>query len=152
MNLGERLFAALERAPRGIGEDAAQHRGAADRVGRNAGRVRDRVGHQAREGTLTQFACEQTHDEVGLGRSRTREQISQDRLARRGGSRPGGGRNVVEDVVELRDRHGRPAGSSTDATAHRGECRPADTDAALARLAREQAHDRCDLVGSARAQ
>ena len=117
MNLGERCLAALERAPCGIGEVASQHRGATDRVGRNAGGVRDRVGHEARERALTQFAGEQSDDEVGLGRSRTREQITQDRLARRGRPDPGGRRDAVERVVELRDRHGRPDGSFTYAIA-----------------------------------
>ena len=65
----------------------------------------DRVGHQPGERTLAQLAGEETDDEVGLGRRRTREQLAEHCLA--GGRRSRAGRRLdaVERVVELGHRH-----------------------------------------------
>jgi len=49
VDAGQGNGSAGERAPGRVGQVAAEHRGAADRDRRNAGRTRDRVGHETRQ-------------------------------------------------------------------------------------------------------
>ncbi len=150
-DFGQRIHTTHERALRSGGEVAAEHGGAANGVGRDVGGAGDRVGHQPGQRALAELTGEQAHHEIGFRGGRTIEEPAQDRLPPCSRSRAARGFDLVERVIELGDRHGR-LGHGSLLVAHGRQRRPADPDPALARLTRQQADDRRDLVVRALAQ
>ena len=138
-----------QRERRGATEVTREHRGAPDDGDRDAGGGGDGVGHHAGQRALPQLAGQQPADEVDLGLGGAREEVGEQPLASRLGSRAGRPGQLGEDPVHLEDLDrglvGRldvlPVGGS-----------PADADAALASGAGEEPDRHLDLVGIERAQ
>ena len=133
-----------EREPRGLAEVARQHRRPAHRIARPVGGPRDRVHEHALERTGAHVAEQHSADEALLPLGRPRRQFAQ--LAGSLAARPRARQPRRAGRAGRRGR--RPRGRGIRRIAHRRrQPAPADADPPLTRLADEESHCRCDLVG-----
>ena len=126
--------ALVQRQRGGAAEVAREHRGAPDDGERHVGRLGDGVGHHPGQRALAQLAGEQPADEVRLGLGGAREEVGEQRLARR--HRPGAGgagqRRSGSASSSSTSTDGSVGGLDVDAVGRP----PADADAALPGRAR----------------
>jgi hypothetical protein len=124
-----------DRDLRGAGEIPGEHQRPAGDGRADARGTSDRVGHQPGQGALAQFARQQRRQKRPLGWSRPCHEIGKERAAVARRARTGRGGDRGDGVVDFDHRHrGLVSRRDPEITHHR----PADPDASLARLAREQ--------------
>ena len=130
-------------------EVAAEHERAPHRGELDVRRLRDRVGHHARERALAQVAGQQPDEEPLLGLGRAGHEVAEQAAALGDGARARARPDPLERGVDVGDRQVRCALAAGRGVAERG---PADADLPLAQFAGQERDAGGDLGGVEPAQ